>query len=112
MILVCVYKDLQLNQHLSQLQCLQISRRENQPTTLQNSRHLNPPIILHQRRLLNQLAEGLGGCAMVMMSFAAQEPVEMIGSARIDANHLDLIVMGYMNFVARDFAVRMAHVSK
>jgi hypothetical protein len=49
---------------------------------------------------------------MVMMSFAAQEPVEMIGSARIAANHLDLIVMGYMNFVARDFAVRMAHVSK
>lgn len=106
MILVCVYKDLQPNQHLRQLHYLHSSRREN------------PPIILHQRRLLNQLpslhtlAEGLGGCAMVLMSFAAQEPVEMIGSARIAANHLDSIVMGYMNFVARDFVVRMAHVSK
>jgi len=106
MIRVCVYKDLQPSQHLSQLQCLQ------------NSRHLNPPIILHQRRLLNQLpslhslAEGLEGCVMVMMSFAAQEAVAMIGSVRIAANHLGLVVMGYMNFVARDFAVRMAHVSK
>ena len=49
---------------------------------------------------------------MVMMSFAAQEAVAMIGSVRIAANHLGLVVMGYMNFVARDFAVRMAHVSK
>jgi len=44
---------------------------------------------------------------MGTMNFAARVYVEEMEHVRISANDLEKIALEYMNFVARDFAVKM-----